>query len=206
MWNSCIDIQIVSSRHNFIDTTAVVKGHAFNCTFTYGAPNMRKRQEVWDSLAAISSSRPGPWFLTGDFNEMIENSEKSGGTDRSENSFVPFRSFLSQCDLFDVQHTGNFLSWRGKRETHVVHCRLDRSIANSEWTDLFPHSRSHYLRYEISDHRPLLTIFDPTKKKTRKMFRYDRRLRSNQQTKRLWKRLGMNTLALKLPPEYPNAA
>lgn len=50
---------------------------------------------------------------------------------------------------------------------------------------MFPHRRSHYLRYEISDHSPLLTIFDPTKKKLRKMFRYDRRLRSNQQVKEI---------------------
>ena len=137
----------------------------------------------WNALISISTSRPGPWFLTGDFNEIIGNSEKVGGADRSENSFVLFRSFLSQCDLFDIQHSGNFLSWRGKRGKHLVHCRLDRTIVNSEWSDMFPHSRSYYLKLEISDHRPLLTIFDPTKKKPRRMLRYDRRLRSNQEVK-----------------------
>lgn len=144
---------------------------------------MSQRQDVWNALIAIFSSRPGPWFLTGDFSEIIKNSENVGGVDRSENIFVPFRSFLSQCDMFDIQHSGNFLSWRGQHGKHLVHCRLDRTVANSEWSDMFTHSRSHYLKLEISDHRPLLTIFDPTKKKPKRMFRYDRRLRSNKEVK-----------------------
>ena len=46
------------------------------------------------------------------------------------------------CDLFDLKHTGNFLSWRGKRHTHLVNCRLDRAMANSSWSDLFPNGRA----------------------------------------------------------------
>ena len=88
--------------------------------------------------------------------------KKSGGPERSEGSFCAFRSFLSQLDLFDIKHSGNYLSWRGKRGTHVVQCRLDRSMCNSDWAELFPFCRSQYLNFEGSDH-----------------FRYDRRLRDN---------------------------
>lgn len=45
--------------------------------------------------------------------------------------------------------------------------------------DLFPSCRSQYLNFEGSDHRPLLTFLDPTRKKGSKIFRYDRRLKDN---------------------------
>lgn len=151
----------------------------------YGAPEVPKRQEVWDQLLAIAESRDSAWFLTGDFNEITGNGEKSGGRERPESSFTAFRSFLSACDLFDLKHSGNFLSWRGVRHTHLIHCRLDRAIANSAWSDLFPNGRSHYLSFEGSDHRPVLSVFDSKKKKPQKLFRYDRRLRDNEEVREL---------------------
>lgn len=163
------------------------KGSQFFCTFVYGAPEVANRQEVWNTLASLSSSLTGAWFLTGDFNEIVSNDEKSGGKHRAESSFCAFRDFLSQYDLFDLQHTGNFLSCRGQRGTHLVHCRLDRSVANSDWSDLFPKAKSHYLLFEESDHRPLLSIFDPTRKKSHKLFRYDRRLCHNTEVTNLVK-------------------
>lgn len=50
---------------------------------------------------------------------------------------------------------------------------------------MFPNGRTHYLQFEGSDHRPIVSIFDPTKKKPQKMFRYDRRLRDNEEIRRI---------------------
>ncbi|KAG2322034.1 hypothetical protein Bca52824_015247 [Brassica carinata] len=108
-----------------------------------------------------------------------------GGRERPEASFSAFGTFLSTCDLFDLKHTGDFLSWRGQRHSHLVHCRLDRTLVNSSWSDYFPNGRSHYLPFEGSDHRPLLTTFDSKQKKTSGVFRYDRRLRNNEDVKAL---------------------
>lgn len=190
LWKKEVDIQVLSASHNFIDTKVSYKGNDFFRTFVYGAPEVANRQAVWDALSSLASSRSDAWFLTGDFNEILNNSEKSGGKERLESTFCAFRSFIAQCDLFDLQHTGNFLSWRGTRGsqatgTYVVHCRLDRTLVNSEWSDMFPTARSHYLLYEGSDHRPLLSVFDPTKLKSTKLFRYDRRLRCNPEVKEL---------------------
>ncbi|KAG2309905.1 hypothetical protein Bca52824_021462, partial [Brassica carinata] len=110
---------------------------------------------------------------------------KSGGTERPESSFSNFRSFLSTCDLFDLKHTGNFLSWRGKRHSHLVHCRLDRAMVNSSWSDVFPNGRSHCLQLGASDHRPLVSTFDSIKKRSSRIFRYDRRLRENEDVRKL---------------------
>lgn len=184
-WRQDIDLQILSSNQNFIDTSISYKGTSFFSTFVYGAPEIQNRQEVWNKHSDISNTRSDAWFLTGDFNEITDNSEKSGGRERPESSFVAFRIFLPSCNLFDIKHTGNFLSWRGKRNTHLVHCKLDRALANSTWSDLFPNGRSHYLKFEGSGHWPILSTFDSKKKKASRLFRYDRRLRDNAEIKQL---------------------
>ncbi|CAA7021818.1 unnamed protein product [Microthlaspi erraticum] len=132
-------------------------------------------------------SRDKPWFLTGDFNDIIDSTEKSGGQQRKEASFGNFRTFLSHSDLFDLQHTRNFLSWRGIRGSHLVHCRLHRTMANSMWLELYPTSRCYYLDYEGSDHRPLLSEFQHEKKKKGGIFRYDRAMRHNPEISKLIK-------------------
>ncbi|CAL9222482.1 unnamed protein product [Arabidopsis halleri] len=92
---------------------------------------------------------------------------------------------MSECDLYDLSHTGNFLSWRGKRHDHLVFCRLDRSMSNSCWAEEYPSGRSDYLRFEGSYHRPLLTYFDLKKQKKKGLFRYDRRYRNNKEVTEL---------------------
>ncbi|KAG7559212.1 Ribonuclease H domain [Arabidopsis thaliana x Arabidopsis arenosa] len=104
---------------------------------------------------------------------------------RPESSYVDFRSFMSECGLFDLRHSGNFLSWRGQRSDHLVHCRLDRALSNYAWADAYPSGRCEYLTFESSDPRPLVTYFDLKKKKRKGLFRYDRRLKDNAEAKQL---------------------
>ena len=79
LWKQEIYIQILLSTEHFIDTLITFKNVSFNNTFFYGAPEIPNRQAVWNQLSAISENRDHPWFLTGDFNEIINSSEKSGG-------------------------------------------------------------------------------------------------------------------------------
>lgn len=119
------------------------------------------------------------WFITGDFNDLLCNEDKEGGPIRAEGSISDMRNFYAENDLYDLQHSGDPLSWQGQRGTHYVRCRLDRAAANSSWAERFPTARSMYMEYEGSDHRPLLSIFEPGRKKAKGLFRYDRRLKDN---------------------------
>ncbi|CAA7021653.1 unnamed protein product [Microthlaspi erraticum] len=58
-------------------------------------------------------------------------------------------------------------------------------MSNSAWAEEYPSGRSEYLRFEGSDHRPIITIFDPTRKKKRGLFRYDLRLKENEEVQKL---------------------
>lgn len=173
-WKEDVLLEVLSSSKNFIDVKLQFQRSESFITFTYGAPQEENRASVWEDLSTIGANREEAWLLTGDFNENLNNSEKVGGPARAEGSFIPFRSFLSQNGLWDVQHTGNMLSWRGQRHSHFILSRLDRALSNVAWTEKFPSGRSRYLRFEGSNHRPLITYFDPTKVKAKGVFRFDR--------------------------------
>ena len=141
------------------------EGLTFHTTFVYGEPDHTKHQAVWSAISELNTKSGEPWFFTGDLNEIIDNGEKEGGPCRPEGTFCSFRTFLSENDPFDLKHSGNFLSWRGQSHAHLVHCRLDRAVSNTEWSDLFPSCRCQYLPFEGSDHHPLLSFLDPARKK-----------------------------------------
>ncbi|KAL0667976.1 hypothetical protein Bca4012_030680 [Brassica carinata] len=87
--------------------------------------------------------------------------------------------------MLDLKHFGISLSWRGKRCSHLVYCRLDRTLVNPAWSDRFPTGRYQYLGFEGSNHRPVLTVFDSGKQHRNQLFRYDRRLRENEAVKEI---------------------
>lgn len=185
-WNPTVDFSVLMSSNNFVEAEIIYKKKKFFATFTYGAPDVQQRKDILQELTDLGLSRVQPWYLTGDFNEIIDNSEKEGGITRTEGSFGNFRTFLSQCDLFDLRHSGNFLSWRRVRHTHTVLCRLDRALSNSTWAELFPSGRCCYLDFQGSDHRPLISFLEPETRKKSGLFRYDRRMCKNEEVKKLF--------------------
>lgn len=185
LWKQHIELEVLSASPNFIDTHVKAEGQSFYASFIYGEPDKAKRKAIWNQLSDLGKNREEAWFLTGDFNEILNSAEKQGGPERPEGSFIDFRTFMSECDLFDLQHSGNYLSWRGKRHEHLVHCRLDRAMSNSLWAENYPSGRCEYLQFESSDHRPIITYFNLHYKKRKGLFRYDRRLKSNKEVSNL---------------------
>lgn len=41
---------------------------------------MGSRAAFWTKLSQTGMGRDSPWLLTGDFNDILDNSEKSGST------------------------------------------------------------------------------------------------------------------------------
>ena len=187
IWKQEIKLEVLDVTTNVLDTCMEVEGKIFHATFVYADTDRIKRRAIWDQLIDLSNARDQPWFITSDFNDLLNNDEKTGGTERPEGSFSDLRTFYAEGDLFDIPHLGDFLSWRGKRGDHLVRCRLDRAAANTSWAELFPTARCVYLPYEGSDHKPLISVFEPGNKKHKGIFRYDRRLKDNPEVTELIK-------------------
>lgn len=52
-------------------------------------------------------------------------------------------------------------------------------MANCSWSEAFPMGRSSYLRFEGSDHRPLLTYSSKSRSRKQGIFRFNRTLTEN---------------------------
>lgn len=185
-WKDSVQLDVLNSSPNCIDTCVKVNNKEFFVSYVYGAPQREGRAQFWNNLTDLGSSRTdSAWLLTGDFNDLLDNAEKVGGPLRWEGSFLAFRSFISQNGIWDLQHSGNSLSWRGTRYTHFIQSRLDRAMANISWSEMFPAGRCEYLRFEGSDHRPVVTYFDENLKKKKGVFRFDRQLREKPEVRKL---------------------
>ncbi|KAG2298907.1 hypothetical protein Bca52824_035379 [Brassica carinata] len=70
------------------------------------------RPRFWQLMTEIGIGRTAPWLLTGDFNDLLDNSEKFGGPLRWDGFFLSFNNFVSQFGLWDLQ----FSSFYGELE------------------------------------------------------------------------------------------
>lgn len=79
-------------------------------------------------------------------------------------------------------------------------------MCNNAWSDLFPSCRNQYLKYEGSDHRSLLAFLDTTVIKGKGIFRFDGRLKENQEVKNLVKKIWKTLLTWGFRTSLPCAA
>ncbi|XP_013589029.1 uncharacterized protein LOC106404232 [Brassica napus] len=154
-------------------------------TFVYGDPVLERRDQVWERLTRFSTTRNGPWFMIGDFNEITGHNEKEGGRQRPDSSFLPFKQMLNDCGMLEFPFTGHMLSWVGKRAGgSTVRCCLDRAVENVDWHEKFPHKNVKYMRLWGSDHRLILAdiLIKPMRKS--KNFKFDKRWQDNEELRK----------------------
>lgn len=58
-WRKDLNLQVLSSSQNHIDTKIAYKNLTFYSTFVYGTPKIPKRLEVWNMLTSIANTRDG---------------------------------------------------------------------------------------------------------------------------------------------------
>lgn len=176
MWNKSVSVVFNSADVRLIDCKISNKDASFYFSCVYGHPNRKLRHILWERMQRISLRRKGPWLMCGDFNEILNASEKRGGRVRENWSFVDFRNMVQICKVSDLPFKGNNMTWAGKRNTHNVECWLDRALANDEWKALFPASEVEYLEMVESDHRPAVIKIRKVTEQGTRPFYFDKRL------------------------------
>ncbi|XP_062171134.1 uncharacterized protein LOC133876926 [Alnus glutinosa] len=123
----------------------------------YGHPNRARRGESWLLLKLLKSGPCLPWCCFGDFNEILEQSEKDGMGPRRDSQMAGFRNTLEECGLSDLGFKGARFTWRNHHSDHsFVQERLDRALGDEEWCQLFPNVSVSVLEALCSDHNPIL--------------------------------------------------
>ncbi|KAK8621484.1 hypothetical protein V6N13_067912 [Hibiscus sabdariffa] len=134
----------------------------------YASPNARKRQAIWSALRNLAHSIFCPWFIVGDFNATLFDSDRQGCAVSAKPSKA-FQDFVFDHGLRDMGFSGPDFTWsRG-----MAHVRLDRVLCNSYWDETFPESIVNHLFRMKSDHRPILFAVGNSDQLPRsKQFRY----------------------------------
>lgn len=119
-----------------------------------------------------------PWLCVGYFNEIISVAEKSSSSYRSPRQMQQFKKALEDCNLSDLGFLGpRFAQSNGRYESpDFTRERLDRAVANGDWSNLYDVVEVNVLPRNISDHNPLLVSFSNTRDVQwgkSKMFRYE---------------------------------
>ncbi|XP_012851712.1 PREDICTED: uncharacterized protein LOC105971405 [Erythranthe guttata] len=166
MWQKDIDVRLISYSNNHIDAEVYERNHnsKWRVTGFYGYPEYDRKYLSWELIRNLRDHRTMPWLLGGDFNEILSNSEKTGGNARLPASIRAFRNTLEDCSLSDLGFEGSPFTWSNNRHApDTVRCRLDRCCANNGWISLFPRASVYHLNYSGSDHLPIKAILRDSK-------------------------------------------
>lgn len=179
LWRDSIQVDIYNySRHHINAMIRCSKdAHQWKFTGFYGHPEAAKRKESWALLRYLASLSPEPWLCIGDFNEILSTSEKTSTSIWPAAQMQLFQKSLSDSKLLDLGYSGPKYTWcNGKQGGDYTRERLDRAVANAEWSSIFNVVEVSVLACSSSDHNPLQVRFSNSndlKWSKSKIFRYE---------------------------------
>ena len=154
MWDASVNVDIQSySSHHINAEVRQSDGTQWRITGFYGYPEVALRDRSWALLRHLGTLSDVPWLALGDFNEITQQEKLSGRLDRNANQMAAFREALLDCSLLDLGYVGPAFTWSNNRlHSDLVRARLDRGVANSQWTQLFPSAQVQHIPVACSDH------------------------------------------------------
>ncbi|XP_073057173.1 uncharacterized protein [Primulina eburnea] len=178
LWKYSDHYTVIGYSRNHIDLKITEPGQEdWRLTGYYGFPEQRRRREAWNLLKAVTRISQLPWCIIGDFNDILDSSEKHGEVERPIWMIQGFRETVMQCLLQDIQMKVHPFTWeKGRGNTHFVEEKLDRALASTAWMARFPEASVLNTVATCSDHSPLILVNDAPKTKiSRISFRFENR-------------------------------
>lgn len=71
---------------------------------------MHKRESSWSTLRNIHTNKGIPWFVCGDFDEIMYGFKKNRGLPRDKRRMESFRNVLADCHLMDMGFSGKWFT------------------------------------------------------------------------------------------------
>ncbi|KAL0287262.1 UNVERIFIED_CONTAM: hypothetical protein Scaly_2769400 [Sesamum calycinum] len=128
-------------------------------TGLYGEPDTNQRELTWNLLTQLHSQCCRAWLCVGDFNQILDQSEKRVGPPRPNWQIQNFRKALENCELVDLGYSGTPLTWCNRHsKPNTIQEHLDRACANLEWSQLFPDTSVRHIPMHSSDHGALSAV------------------------------------------------
>ncbi|GMI84866.1 hypothetical protein HRI_002155900 [Hibiscus trionum] len=158
--NNNVDLLAYSDR--FIHTYIKCNSSSFYFTGIHGFSETCNKPKTWELIDSFNINDNQPWLIGGDFNEILSDNEKQGGSRRPRSQINNFRNCLSRNNLYDCKPTMGWFTWSktGPKTTPLFE-RLDRFVGNMAWKASFPNYNITSEFDAKSDHCFLLLNTEP---------------------------------------------
>lgn len=124
-----IDMKLLIANHQAVTMLVTFAGKSWILTSVYASPKSAVRKGLWNLLNDIPNIVDLPWFVAGDFNEIVCANEKVGR--RATFVSTGFGQWIQRHGLADVGYIGQQHTWfRVENNKIVTKVRLDRGLAN----------------------------------------------------------------------------
>ena len=108
LWKKDFRINVHSYSIAHIDATIIMTGsREWHFTGFYGNPETSKCCDSWTLLWRLQCQDDMPWLVIGNFNEILDSTEKNWKIERNWKQMEAFRQVLSDCALCDMGYHGN---------------------------------------------------------------------------------------------------
>ena len=167
IWHPSLSVTIISKSLQMI--TVEVRWPATQSTITisiiYASNDPVERTSLWTELSLLSSTYgldAKPWIVLGDFNQIRDPSEHSTSTSLNIDKRIrEFNQCLLDVNVEDLNYRGATFTWWNKRKSAHVAKKLDRCLANGEWSIEFPSSVAFFCSPDFSDHAVVAVTLEP---------------------------------------------
>ncbi|KAK9169373.1 hypothetical protein Syun_001513 [Stephania yunnanensis] len=106
-WHKADIVQIFLSYLNFINVKVLIQSvESFIVTSFYGLPKFSRRRDSSNFLRSIASQVAEPWCILGDFNDMLQDSEKRGVHRQPRWCLQGFANAVEDYGLIDLGMEG----------------------------------------------------------------------------------------------------
>ena len=104
-WHQHVQLSVLCQSPNLIDCKVGINGSSsLYFSFVYGHPNQASHSQVSERIERIGIGRRNEaWMLFGDFKEILENHEKTGGRERRVISFQDIWNMVRNNNILDVK-------------------------------------------------------------------------------------------------------
>ncbi|GKB47601.1 RNA-directed DNA polymerase, eukaryota [Tanacetum coccineum] len=156
VWNPDIFVKInIVQGDGFLAIVGKWKGVDNLCILVniYAPQDRLSKLSLWKNLWKLRWSIDGTWIFFGDFNEVRSSEE------RMSSAFYPsmaanFNNFIHDSDLVDFQIGGRKFTYINSDASKLS--KIDRFLASSSFSEIWPIAHVTALPSEFSDHCPLI--------------------------------------------------
>ncbi|KAJ0434139.1 putative RNA-directed DNA polymerase [Helianthus annuus] len=156
LWNTEVlsNSSVITGTH-FINVSGFLEGvnvpvHICN---VYAPNNLTRRRSLWDELLKLKNNLSGIFLFIGDFNEVRHENERLNSNFDSYGAYS-FNNFIRMAGLIEYKMVGGRFTYITDDGTKLS--KLDRVLVCDNFMALWPHASVIALKWELSDHRPLI--------------------------------------------------